>query len=216
MKTNQIMIRDDKRFLQRTKDGFFNATNLLNSWNKGKDKTKLMAIYNKLKSTIDFTEQLKKEGIESPSISSTKGTWMHGKLFIDFAMWVSIEFKSVVIDYVLDGLINSRNNAGDYYNEMCATILNTYVEYYGTKPPPAIYSKEAQMIRDFAGVGEKDRNEMTQDELELLTMLQKLNSVLLNKKIGKESRLKQLRIFSEIGMMDNRKLQKIQLKKVKP
>ena len=33
METNQIIIRD-VGFIQRTKDGYFNATKLLASWNK--------------------------------------------------------------------------------------------------------------------------------------------------------------------------------------
>ena len=46
MKTNQIMIRDNSRFIQRTKDGYFNATVLLKSWNSNNDKVqKFMAVY---------------------------------------------------------------------------------------------------------------------------------------------------------------------------
>lgn len=207
MKTSQTMIRDDERFLQRTKDGYFKANDLVNDWNiNNSKKRKELGIFKRNKTTKDFIEQLKKEGIENPLIASNKGTWMHPKLFVDFAMWVSVEFKSMVIDYVLDGLINSRNNAGDYYNEMCATILNTYVNYYGTKPNPKIYSEEAKMIRELARVGNKKRNEMTESELELITLLQKYNSVLLKNRIGKNSRVKQLKTFSEVGAIDGRSL----------
>lgn len=198
MKTNQLMIRNDKRFIQRTKDGYFNATNLLNNWNKeGSNKTKLMSVYNKLKSTTEFIEQLKDEGINQPLISSTKGTWMHGKLFIDFAMWVSVEFKSIVLDYVLDGLINSRHDAGDYYNEMCAAILIRFVDYYGRKPPASIYIHEARLIKSLLKLSKKERNLMTEKELNCITQMQKLNSILIQKGIGKDARIKQLEINAE-------------------
>jgi len=198
MKTNQVMIRRDERFIQRTKDGYFNATNLLNSWNNyGHKKKKLMSIYNKLKITKDFIEQLKIEGVNDPLISSTKGTWMHPKLFIDFAMWLSVEFKSLVIDYVLDGLIKSRHDAGDYYNQMCASILNTYVNYYGRKPPATIYVKEARLIKSILGVETKDRNEMTEKELSNITVLQKFNSELLKKNTGKQSRVRLLNVLGQ-------------------
>lgn len=195
MKTNQIMIRDNKSFVQRTKDGFFNANALLEDWNsKTKNKPLQLGNYKKNQSTKDFIQQLKAEGIDKPIISGrgkNGGTWMHPKLFIDFAMWVSVEFKSIVIDYVLDGLIKTRHEAGDYYNEMCAKILDAYVEYYDRKPPAYIFINEANLIREMV-TSKKDRNEMTEQELRQITYLQKFNAALIDEKIGKEARIKRL------------------------
>jgi len=126
------------------------------------------------------------------------GTWMHPKMFIDFAMWVSVEFKSIVIDYVLDGLIQSRNDAGDYYNEMSAEILNTHLEFYGTKPNPSIYISEANRIKKLLGLKSKDRNLMTEKDLSNITQMQRMNSLLLRKNIGKDSRIKQLTLQAEM------------------
>jgi len=200
MVTNQIMIRENNAFIQRTKDEFFNATNLLESWNNRPNvQVKQLGRYNDNKITKEFIEQLKKEGIENPLVASRGkfgGTWMHPKLFIDFAMWVSVEFKSIVIDYVLDGLIYNRNSAGDYYNEMCEAILNTYVDYYQKKPPPLIYIQEANMIKSL--VTDKPRNEMTEQELRQITYLQKVNANLISKRIGKDSRIKRLIEAAEI------------------
>ena len=202
MKTNQIMIRDDEAFIQRTKDGFFNATVLLDNWNK-RDivQVKQLARYKENKTTKEFVKQLQKEGIEKPYISGRGkfgGTWMHGKLFIDFAMWVSVEFKSIVIDYVLDGLIQSRNDAGDYFNEMSATILKTHIDYYGTKPNPKLYITEANRIKKMLNLERKERNLMTEKELNSITQMQKLNAMLLEKNIGKDARIKQLTLQSEL------------------
>lgn len=197
MKTNQIMIRDDEAFIQRTKDKYFSATNLINNWNiKNPQNRKDVSKYKKNKSTVEYIQQLEKEGIEKPIKSSNKGTWMHPKVFIDFAMWISVEFKSKVIDYVLDGLIESRHNAGDYYNQMCAAILDTYVDIYNKKPPALIFKNEANLVKSL--VTEKDRNEMTEQELKQITYLQKVNANLIRKAIGKTSRINKLKEAAEI------------------
>ena len=186
------MVRDNPLFVQRTKDGFFNANKLINSTNKKLQK------YKDNSSTKDFIKQLIYEGIEKPMISGPSGTWMHPKLFIDFAMWVSVEFKSIVIDYVLDGLIKGRHDAGDYYNEMCATIMKAYVETKGIKPPPMVYINEANMIKSMLGVNGLERNEMSEEMLNNITHLQKFNSLLISKGVGKDSRVRQLNLQVEL------------------
>ncbi|MFK2341659.1 KilA-N domain-containing protein [Bacteroides fragilis] len=56
MKTNQIMIRPmgDFKVIQRTKDAFFNATNLLKQWNQLKGMKKEVNDYFGLASTKEF------------------------------------------------------------------------------------------------------------------------------------------------------------------
>jgi len=205
MKTNQLMIRDKKSFIQRTSDSYFNATKLLDTYNtRSGNKPIQLGNYKNANSTIEFIKQLKSEGIPEPIKSSrgkTGGTWMHPKLFIDFAMYVSVEFKSIVIDYVLDGLIKSRHDAGDYYNEMCASILARYVDYYGKRPNPAIFQQEARKIKSLLGLSKKDRNQMSEDELKAITQLQKLNSLLIERGVARVPRHKQLEIQAELIKM---------------
>lgn len=198
MKTNQLMTRDGIKKAQRTKDDFFNATAILKEWNeKNPHKQKIMAEYNKLKSTIEFVRYLKEnESIDNPLQSSTKGTWMYYKVFIDFAMWVSLEFKSLALEWVFDGLIKSRNDAGDYYKEMCSTIMTTHIDLYGTKPPAMLYINEARMIKQIANL-EIERNEMSEKDLSRITILQKVNANLISKNVGKASRIKHLTIVNE-------------------
>jgi hypothetical protein len=204
MKTNQIMLREEG-FIQRTKDNYFNAESLMLFYNTMNNEKKQMGNYLANSSTKEFIDQLKKEGIESPYIStkggnvrslSKSGKWMHPKLFIDFAMWLSVEFKSKVIDMVLDGLMKSRNDAGDYFNEMTSCILETYFEKYGCKPPPIIYINEANLVKSL--VVAKDRNNMNEQELRQLTYLQKVNAMLIKKQIGKQARIKRLNEAAEI------------------
>lgn len=200
MKTNQIMTRD-QGFTQRTIDGYFNANELINSWNENNKKKKVLGNFQNLKETKDFIEYLKLEGIEKPYISGkgkgdNAGTWMHPKLFIDFAMWISLEFKSKVIDYVLDGLIMSRHDAGDYHKEMASTIMRRYIDIYNKKPPATLFIEESKMIKNISGI-RVDRNEMTEKELSRITVLQKVNSNLITKNVGRESRIKQLTMINE-------------------
>jgi len=202
MKTNQIMLREDG-FIQRTKDNYFNANELIEAWNsKNFGNKKLIQNFKSLKETKDYIEQLKKEGIENAYFSkggrfSDGITWMHPKLFIDFAMWISVEFKSKVIDMVLDGLIISRHDAGDYFKEMCAMILDKHIEFRGCKPDPYLYIKEANMIRELSNTIDKSRNELSEKELINITLLQKVNTNLISKGVGKDSRIKHLKIVAE-------------------
>lgn len=201
MKTNQIMTREEG-FVQRTDDGYFNATHLINTWNDDNPKKKkILGNFQSLKETKDFVEYLKKEGIKKPFMSirgngKKSGTWMHPKLYIDFAMWVSLEFKSKVIDYVLDGLITSRHDAGDYHKEMASTIMRKYIDVYNKKPPATLFIEESKMIKKVSGI-KVDRNEMTEKELSRITVLQKVNSNLITKGVGRDSRVKQLTMINE-------------------
>lgn len=200
MKTNQVMTREEG-FIQRTSDGFFNATKLVENWNNANGDKKQLGNYMKTQGTIEYIEQLKKEGISMPIIAvrgqgDKSGTWVHPKVFIDVAMWVSVEFKSKVIDFVIDGLIKSRHDAGDYYNEMTKAILETYVDTHGVKPPARVYIDEANLVKSLVSI--TDRNNMSESELRQVTYLQKFNTMLIKKRIGKESRIKQLTQASEI------------------
>ena len=129
------------------------------------------------------------------------GTYAHSDIAFEFASWISVEFKSIVIDYVLDGLIKTRNDAGDYYNEMCAAIISRYIDYYGRKPDSTIYIKEARLIKSLLGLNIKDRNLMTEKELNNITQMQKLNSLLITKGVGLDARIRQLELQSQLLKM---------------
>lgn len=90
MKTNQIMIRPMGEFkvIQRTKDAFFNATDLLNQWNGFSGQQKQMVHYTDNSSTKEFikaliSEEMFKErnSVLIQSRGKNGGTWMHPLLF---------------------------------------------------------------------------------------------------------------------------------------
>ena len=118
--------------MQRTKDGFFNATSLMKQWNESKGMKKEINDYLKNKTTEEFLEELiLEENLDkgnSPYVKSrasrgdNAGTWMHPLLFLDYAMWLNPRFKVKVLKFVQDEMIKFRNLAGDAYPEMCKAV----------------------------------------------------------------------------------------------
>ena len=117
---------------QRTSDGMFNATELLKQWNKMGNKKDLDDFLSN-KSTKEYINIIEsKESLNTQKSGDLKviktargkngGTWMHSFLFIDFAMWLNVEFKYEVIKFVYDQLIEYRNEAGNTYRRMCERI----------------------------------------------------------------------------------------------
>lgn len=134
MKTNQIMIRPmgDFKVVQRTKDAFFNATDLLKQWNQLKGMKKEVNDYFDLSSTKEFIYTImERENYDTGNYPYHKsrankgdnaGTWMHPLLFIDFAMWINPSFKYDVLKFVYDEMIKFRNLADDAYPSMCKAV----------------------------------------------------------------------------------------------
>jgi KilA-N domain. len=134
MKTNQILTRKmgDFEVLQRTSDGMFNATTLLNQWNASNKQKKEVKKFFENENTKEFISALISEenlhGQNSAYVKSkasrgsNAGTWMHPILFVKFAMWINPRFEVKVIRFVYDQLIKYRNEAGDAYKEMTSAV----------------------------------------------------------------------------------------------
>ena len=129
---------------QRTKDGMFNATDLLRQWNTMVDgenlnhqnfgglKKREMKDFFSNKNTQEFIEALIQEenlhGGNSPYVKSKArsdrggGTWMHPILFVKFAMWLNPTFEVKVIKFVYDRMLEYRNEAGESYKELSGAM----------------------------------------------------------------------------------------------
>jgi hypothetical protein len=196
MKTPVIMVRDfgDLSIRQESKYQFFNATDLLNAYNKAHGEDKRMQNYLDNESTKRYLNALtadeslnsSKESELGDSFITSKrgkfgGTWMHPYLFIDFAMWLSPEFKVTVIRWVYDNLIKLRNECGDTFKEVNETLFEN-------KPntPPFEYANEARMINKlvFGSSDKGQRNLASEQQLDMLKQLQRLDIGLI--KTGKE------------------------------
>lgn len=214
MKTNQIMKREfySSEVSQRTKDSFFNATDLLKSYNLVSGKQKVMAEFWSNKNTGEFIEALESELIKDnvgnslylKTYETTRGngggTWMHPYLFVKFAMWLSPELEVKIIKWVYDNLIEYRNQAGDYYREMCDVITQKYQDFYESKPDPLVFVKEAQVLNSlvFGKSDANQRNEATPDQLSLMNHLQLANIKMINQGIAKVERHRNLKMFSDL------------------
>ena len=177
MKTNQIMKRNLANFTveQRTKDGYFNLTGLLNSWNTKMGAKKELKDYFDNKATKEFIKALADEenlhGDNSPYVKSKAradrggGTWGHPLLFIDFAMWLNPTFKVKVLKFVSDQMLSYRNEAGEAYKALASAVckivpnndVRNYMETIAKGINFIIVGKHEQMVRNEYGTEEKQK-----------------------------------------------------------
>lgn len=174
MKTSVIMIRKmgDFEVHQRTKDGFFNATTLLNQWNKQSGMKKEIKDYLNNKSTKEFIQTMIEDesimGGITPIITTrgkNGGTQMHPYVFMDYAMWINPKFKLVVIKFVYDQLIKQRHHAGDDYVKLSASGKSLDGYNY-----PQVATAMNWIV--FGQKGKQQRQKATQDELMELSQIQ--------------------------------------------
>lgn len=234
MKTNQIMERtlpieisgvyNEHTVRQRTEDGYFNATDLLKVYNKLTGSRKMIAEFVRLDNTQKFSEVIaQNEGrivskkyeetthfnVTINPIKSTKGrnsaTWMHPYMFLDFAMWLSPEFKYNVLKWVHDNLIKNRHESGDAFKDMCKALGQKFFERYGSKCPSEEFRNESRMLKQIAFPDKPkfDRNNASETELDLIVKMEKLNTQLINKGFLRDQRKRHLTQFVEFHHVTN-------------
>lgn len=177
---------------QRNADGFFDATSLLNEFNSLTiSNPKKMEDYKKLKETKTLCEYLIiNENVNTtPIVSTIKGTWMHYIVFLDFAMWLSLEYKVKVLEWFFENKITTKNHDGKYNKEMCNELLNQR-NVLQKETSFFHYIQEAKMLKDLAGID--NRNEANEISLNMLNTLQKANIKLLKQGLIKEKRYSEL------------------------
>jgi len=185
MKTSVVMTRvmNGIQVRQDSKDGFFNSNDLITTYNKNFGESKMIHNYIANDSTRRTLTALAKAENDNTWNSAEEymgfirtkrgkygGTWMHPYLFVDFAMWLSPEFKVTVIKWVYDNLIKFRIEAGNGFKEVNQALFES-------KPnsAPFDYANEAKMINKivFGDSSAGQRNGATEEQLDLLKTLQK-------------------------------------------
>lgn len=177
MITNQIMKRPLADFTveQRTKDGYFCLTGLLNNWNLKMGTKKELKDYFDNKATQEFVKALADEenlhGDKSPYVKSKArldrggGTWGHPLLFIDFAMWLNPHFKVKVLKFVSDQMLTYRNEAGDAYKQLSSAMskictphqMKRYMPILGKGINYIIAGRHEHQLRNEYGTEEKQK-----------------------------------------------------------
>lgn len=203
MKTTQILLRPfNKGVIQQRTDGFFNAHSLTNMYNAETGNLKHPSNFLRNDSTKEFIAELSKHtGLSTEELFTKprqQSCWMHPLLFLDFAMWVSPDFKLKVLLWLQDNLIEFRNQSGDYYIEMTQTISDTYQKWAGKKANALIFIKEANFLNELMGIESNTRNELNEKQLSDLNKLQLANIRLMKSGIGKIKRHEQLRLFYDL------------------
>lgn len=174
MITNQIMKRPLANFKveQRTKDGYFNSTDLLKSWNDANSCNKELKDYLSNKATQEFIKALcEEENLNrgNPPYLATRGksggTWMHPLLFIDFAMWLNPAFKVKVLKFVSDQMLSYRNEAGEAYKQLASAMnkictphqMKHYMPILGKGLNYIVTGKHENQLRNEYGTEEKQK-----------------------------------------------------------
>lgn len=177
MITNQIMKRPLADFTveQRTKDGYFCLTGLLNNWNLKMGTKKELKDYFENKATQEFIKALADEenlhGDKSPYVKSKArldrggGTWGHPLLFIDFAMWLNPHFKVKVLKFVSDQMLTYRNEAGDAYKQLSSAMskictphqMKRYMPILGKGINYIVAGHHGHQLRNEYGTEEKQK-----------------------------------------------------------
>lgn len=212
MKTEVIMQRNlhGVEIRQSSKDSFFNANDLLNLYNASSAKEKSLDDYFVLKSTKSYMSAIQADilnthdsgELELPVIVRTKrgkygGTWLHPYLFIDFAMWLSPEFKLTCVKWIYDKLIQVRNSAGDGFKRVNEAL---FLQDPNKTPAPFDYANEAKMINKIVFGDPKggQRNTASEEQLSLLDKLQKADVKLIEENLDyyeRYEKLKELRKY---------------------
>ena len=225
MKTPQIMIRDLNGVMirQNHKTGFFNANDLLTLYKDNGGKEKEVGDFLRLPSAKAFASAVLKDILQNTGknhISKSGkekggtaldnnlliekkrgkngGTWLHPYIFMDFAMWLSPEFKVTCIKWLYDNLIQFRDQCGDGFNQVNKVLFEQ-------KPsrPPFDYSNEAKMINKlvFGRPDKGQRNAATERQLSLLKAMQKADAYLIEKKLDYYDRYEELKKIKEMFLL---------------
>lgn len=154
---------------QKSKSGFFSATDLFRVGNKwrlanGLD-SKTMQDYLQTKNVKEFIAELKTRNNGEMPLISGRGrghhSWVHPLLFIDMALWINPKLKIEVYEWLFDNLLMYRNDSGDSYKKMCGALL--------LRANKTDFVKNIQKLGKLIQVecGVSDWNNATQEQLRL-------------------------------------------------
>jgi len=203
MKTKPILYRNlnNVQIRQDSKDSYFNANDLLNLYLENGGKDKRIYDFLELNSTKEYmSEILRQENLNNADcreleVVRTKrgqhgGTWMHPYLFIDFAMWLNVEFKYQVVKWIYDNLIELRLDSGDSFKDVNKALME-----HGAKVAHWTYSNEAKMINKlvFGDAQGGQRDSATKEQLDLLGRLQKADIQLISEGLDFYERYEKLK-----------------------
>lgn len=130
------------------------------------------------------------------------GTWLHPKLAVMFARWISVDF-AIWCDEQIDEIIHGKPESNDWkalrhqaassYKVMSA-ILDSRRQLDGKETKNFHYANEAKLV-NWALTGEYkalDRESLSDQDLDLLAKLESLNSVMISDSVSRDDRRERL------------------------
>lgn len=209
---------------QRTFDGMFNATSLINQWNKKNNANKSFADFIRLKQTDEFIKVLidqenlhvgNSQNGDNLAIKIKKGKftvhgrqpdeiWLHPYLYLKFAMWLNPKFEYFVIKFVYDSLIELRKISADLYIELCNAINWYYLNNFKREAKMDDYKTVGRLIQQlvFGKIFNTNPWQIASEkELQLRTNLQKILIGCYNKNYSVEKTLQILQSQVEISKL---------------
>lgn len=185
----------DGHLMQFNDDGWFNATDAADAMGKRVDN------WLANKETQEYIAKLNTR-ISSDLIQAKKGrnggTWLHPKLAVAFARWLSIDF-AIWCDEQIEHIIHGERQAIDWdmarhaskaSNKVANQILQMVRAEQGKETAAHHYANEAKLI-NFALTGALkpvERDSLAPHDLDLLASLENRNSVLLGRGVDRETR----------------------------
>lgn len=105
---------------QRKKDGYINATKLAKAYEKKTGKKKTPNNWFENNRTNEFLELLSnKTGLEVYElVQKREETWIHPKIAVSFAMWLSPEFEMMVSEWVEQWMLTGKEPVQPSINEI--------------------------------------------------------------------------------------------------
>lgn len=168
---------------------------------------KIMLLANSSSRQTKLLKLVKKTGYvktKTGAVENGGGSWMHPKLAVVFARWLDVDFSiwcDMQIDSMLRGTQNwhkLRHEAASSYKVMC-NILKMTRDRIGKTSSPHHFSNESRLI-NWALTGEfgkVDRENLCTGDLDLLTNLEQLDSVLIGCNLSYEQRKSELQSYAQ-------------------
>lgn len=180
-------------------DGWINATVIADA------NGKRVGDWVDLPSTREYVERLNTRlsgNLIQAKRGRNGGTWLHPKLAVMFARWISIDF-AIWCDEQIDEIIHGKPEASDWeklrhqaassYKVMSA-ILDSRRQLDGKETKSFHYANEAKLV-NWALTGEYkaiDRESLNGQDLDLLAKLESLNSVMISDSVSRDDRRERL------------------------
>ena len=188
----------DGQVMQFNDSGWFNATIAADRF--GKRPVNWLELDSTVRYMASMSSALKVDKSDLLDIKKGRsgGTWMHPKLAIAFARWLSDDF-AVWCDLQIDKIIHGERESIDWgmmrhasksSNKVANEILMMVRQEQGKETKHFHYANEAKLV-NFALTGKfepVDRDSLSAQDLDLLASLENRNSVLIGRDVDRETR----------------------------